>query len=249
MKETASEVNLMQTEELEVGKVFRDGWKIWMDDIVPLTLGGLIATFLGAISLLILAPVLSAGLFKMTLMRNTVGRKPEVSDIFGCFDQFWTISLACLVVWSLDTLGFLLCVVPGLLLTAIWIYFIPVILEQKTGVWESLRIRRYMVSRHGFASYLVIILFLSIIIEISSSIPLLLVAAAPFSAAVITAMYLNTRGLKAKLEDGGTVPPPKAPENKAKPFLTAEITIREITPDAPSDLAKAPQDQKSGSEK
>ena len=203
----------MQTEELEVGKVFRDGWKIWMDDIVPLTLGGLIATLLGAVSLLILAPVLSAGLFKMTLMRSTSGRKPEVSDIFGCFDQFWTISLACLVVWSLDTIGFLLCVVPGLLLTAIWIYFIPIILDKKTGVWESLSISRDMVSKHGFASHLVIIIFLSLILGVASSVPILLVAAAPFSASVITSMYLNTRELKAKMDIGATVPPPDASMN------------------------------------
>ena len=68
---------------LDVGSVFKNGWRRFVDDIGPLLLGTLIAAALTIVSLGILGGPLLAGLYSMVIGRVRDGRRPEVGDVFS----------------------------------------------------------------------------------------------------------------------------------------------------------------------
>lgn len=86
---------------MDINKIFRYSWELFVKDIVPLIVGGLIASILGAITFTILIGPLYGGLFKMVIRRIREGKQPEIGDIFSAMDQFWVLFLTTIVIWIL----------------------------------------------------------------------------------------------------------------------------------------------------
>jgi hypothetical protein len=181
----------MAYKELELGKVMGGGWEIWTRDVVPLVVGGLIAALLGVVTLGILLPVLSAGLYKMVAIRVREDRKPEIGDVFSCFDQFWRITWAFLVVGILVGIGLILCIIPGIWMAVNWVYVMPFIVDKRVSTGEAMSLSKQKVGEWGFASHLVILLILSIVVALVSAVPMAGILATPYFVACIMVMYFT----------------------------------------------------------
>jgi uncharacterized membrane protein len=66
------------------------------------------------------------------------GRAPEVGMMFRGFDQFGDGFLAYIVRAILVGLGFLLLIVPGVILALMWAFTFPVLAETRLGFWEAM---------------------------------------------------------------------------------------------------------------
>ena len=101
---------------------------------------GQFATIIGALASLILAGPLYGGLAVLTL-RLIRGEPASITDIFAGFDsRFVPLMLVMIVTGLLTTVGMLFCVLPGLVLTAVWTFAIPLAADKGTAFWPSLQI-------------------------------------------------------------------------------------------------------------
>ena len=67
------------------------------------------------------------------------GRKPDVGMMFQGFDRFGDAFLAYLVSSILIALGFFCLIVPGIILSIMWIFTYAVLGETNLGFWEAMR--------------------------------------------------------------------------------------------------------------
>ena len=164
---------------MDIGRVLKDSWVIFTKDWGALVVAALIALALSFVTLGILGVALSGGLYLMMLRRVREGRKPEVRDVFACFDRLGAFVLAYLLFLGVGlafvavvSTPFLVLVVPdsgarafGIFLTAlaamgavivalylqtVWVYVVPLMADRRIGVVEALNASHETVSRCGF---------------------------------------------------------------------------------------------------
>ena len=152
---------------MDIGKILRNGWELFIRDIGPLIIGGLIAMVLSVLSLFILAGPLFGGLYLMVVRRVREGRPAEFGDVFACFDRFGTLFLAWWCAGLLILLGLVLLVVPGLLLMTIWVYLLPLIVDEGLGLGEAMSRSKEMVMKGGLGIHFAALLVVGILTAVA----------------------------------------------------------------------------------
>jgi uncharacterized membrane protein len=177
---------------MDIGRVLKDSWVIFTKDWGVLVVSALVTLALSLVSLGILGGPLCAGLYLMVVRRVRQGRKPEVRDVFACFDRIGAFALAYLLFVGVG-LAFaavvgtplLLLVVPdsgarafGVFLTllaafgavivatylgTVWVYWLPLMADRRLGVVDALRASRDLVVRSGFWTTFLVILVVGFI--------------------------------------------------------------------------------------
>ena len=181
---------------MDIGKILKNGWELFIRDIGPLIIGGLVAMILSVLSLFILAGPLFGGLYLMIVRRIREGRPAEFGDVFACFDRFGTLFLAFWGAGLLILLGLALLIVPGVYLIVIWVYLLPLIVDKRIGVGEAMSRSKEMVMKGGFWMHFAALLVVCILTGVASSVTggvgnLLTV---PFTIAFVVAMYFAASG-------------------------------------------------------
>ena len=184
---------------MDIGRVLKDSWAIFVKDWGALIVAALITTVLGVITLGILAVPLSAGLYLMILRRVREGRKAEVGDVFGCFDRFGAFLLAYLLFLGIALVfavivglplvllvihntgarafGFFLfalalfaAVVVGVYLQTVWVYWTILMVDRRRAVVEALTESRTIVTRSGFWMTLLVIIIVGAIVGLANGV-------------------------------------------------------------------------------
>ena len=176
---------------LDVGSVFKHGWRRFVDDIGPLLLGTLIAAALTIVSLGILGGPLLAGLYSMVIGRVRDGRRPEVGDVFSGFDRFWSYLGAALALVVLIGLASLT-IIGGLLLATIWLYVFPLMVDRGMGLGEAMGESLRIVREAGFWEHLALVILFVIIGAVADG-PLVLLST-PFIIAATGVAYFAAQG-------------------------------------------------------
>jgi len=183
---TTAAPDIVAKPRLDIGQVFRQGWRLFVKDIGPLLVATLIAFLLGAVTLGIMAGPLFAGLYGMVVARVRDGRSPEVGNVFSCLDRFWSYLGAALVLTILIGLAWLT-IIGGILLTAIWLYVFPLMVDRGMGLGEAMRVSKDMVMERGFWEHVALVLIYTIVTAIIGW-PFTLVAT-PFAIVAVTVAY------------------------------------------------------------
>jgi hypothetical protein len=145
---------------IDLGRVFREAGRRFLDDVVPLVLATLVALLLSIVTLGVLAGPLYAGLLNMVIRRAREGRQPEVGDVFSCMDRFWSFLGAAVVL--VLTIGLAsITIVGGIVLGAIWLYVFPLMIDRRIGLWEAMRTSKDMVVRAGFWEHVALVILLA----------------------------------------------------------------------------------------
>jgi len=181
---------------LDIGKCFNDGLAVYKVNIVNLILATLIFQLLSLFSLLILAGPLYGGYCIMLL--NAIrkeDKKAEIGDIFKAFNKFWFL----LGLFSLQAVaiffGFLALLIPGLLLTTMWLYTYFFMVDKNTGVMDSLKSSWNMVKGKGFwpnfAMCIIYLLMTGALAQIPAVGWILSILALPLAILALTSAYLQ----------------------------------------------------------
>jgi len=120
--------------------------------------------YLGGCVQFIIGGALGVGIWR-AILGMIDGRPPEVGMMFGGFDRFGDAFLAYLVRTILVALAYLLLIVPGVILSLMWVFTFPVIAETRLGFWEAMHRSAVLTEGHrwrlfclALACFLVILL-------------------------------------------------------------------------------------------
>jgi hypothetical protein len=182
---------------LDLGRALVRAWHFFVKDIGPLIIAGLIAGVLSVISLGILAGPLAAGLYGMVAARISEGRQPEVGDVFGGMDRFWSYFGAALVLAIVVGIAWIT-IIGGVLLTTIWLYVFPLMVERRIGLWEAMGESKDLVVRSGFWEHLALVVILAVIASVANG--LLALLSVPFTVVVVAVAYYMATGRGALIE-------------------------------------------------
>ncbi len=186
----------MEQKQLDISKCFTDALEVYKVNILMLLLSVLIFQVISLFTLLILAGPLFGGycLMAMNAIRRE-DKKIELNDMFKMFTKFWPLVglffLQGLAVFS----GFILLIIPGIILMTMWLYTYFFMVDQDKGVIDSLKASWKLVIDRGFWMNLALAAIYILLSSLSGQIPvigwLVSLLAVPFAILMITSGYLQ----------------------------------------------------------
>jgi len=139
--------------------------------------------------------------FHMILRRVRERRAAQYADLQS-FDQIGAFAVAAVILGVIIGIGYMILIVPGLILTTIWLYALPLIGDRRIAVGQALSESRDMAARPGyfttFVTWLVGFIVVLVIVGVLSIIPdvglVLGLVVAPFGVAYVISMYFQANG-------------------------------------------------------
>jgi len=161
-------------------------------------LGGLLVICMNVATLGVLFGPIFGGYFIGILKFIKEGQKPLFSDIFEGFQRVGYL-FSFILVSIFTILGFVLLVVPGLVLMTWWIYVLLIMVQTDMPVSKAMAESRKKVQAKGFVMHFVFLMGLSIfptfiINAVSVFLPplkLLHLVVMPFQSACLVSLYLE----------------------------------------------------------
>jgi uncharacterized membrane protein len=168
--ETIAADYLRRGASIDIGSALSRGWDLVRDNAGVLigasALGWLITIALGCVPIVgwVLGIVLFGGLY-LVFIRRIRGEAVQVGDIFAGFNiAFANLVLGGLVTWLLTTIGFVLCILPGIYLCVGYVFALPLVIDKKMEFWPAMEVSRQVVQRHWWSMFgLVIVLALLVV--------------------------------------------------------------------------------------
>jgi|SRR5579872_6219394 len=151
---------------LEIGTCIGRSWELLMRHFWILLGATFVAHFIKGVPLVgwLLAGVLKGGLFYLFL-RLIRGQPAEFSDAFRGFNQsFLQLFLAGLVTGLLTSVGFSLCILPGIYLAVAWQFAEVLVIDKNLEFWPAMELSRKVITAHwwlffGLAILCILVMF------------------------------------------------------------------------------------------
>ena len=152
---------------VDIGSAVSRGWALVRDNLWVLAgatvLGWLICIGLAFVPVVgwVVGIVLLGGLDYL-FIRRIRGETVQVGDVFAGFNlAFLHLTIAGLVKWLFTSLGFMLCILPGIYLGVGYVFALPLVIDKKMEFWPAMEVSRLVVHRHWWSTFgLVIVLAL-----------------------------------------------------------------------------------------
>lgn len=169
------------------------GWELVKADMgnyVVLTLAFIV---LNAVVPIILAGPLTAGMHVFT-MKRMAGRRAEFADLFKGFNFFVPALVASLAIMLLTFAGSLLCVIPGLVVAAMYKFTYLFIVDKRMDFWPAMQASHNIVrgDYFGYTMFLVLAVLVNILGFLCCIVGLLVTI--PLTFAAITVAYQELVG-------------------------------------------------------
>ena len=194
-------LKISQTGEINISKWIMNGWDLVMKDFGNFLLLSLIYVVLLTLAFstwiigLILAGPLTAGFFYIIFNRIR-GKEFYMGDIAKGFEVFVAAVLADILISVFVGIGLALLIIPGIIISALYMFAIPLIMEKKMDFWQAMEYSRKLVSKNLFElSIFMLVLYILLFIGVL----LLLVGffvALPIVFAAIAYAYSDLIGLE-----------------------------------------------------
>ncbi len=175
-------------------------WELVKPHWLPLAAIAFIASAIGAVPyvgpcvMLVIGGAIYVGINR-AILGMLAGKQPEIGMMFNGFDRFGQAFLAHLVIAIGVTAGFILFIVPGIILTIMWMFVSLVLAETELDFWESMKVSADLTA--GYRWQLFGLLLACIVVAIAG---LLVCCVGIFVAqpVIMTAMALAYRFLQAQ---------------------------------------------------
>jgi uncharacterized membrane protein len=169
------------------------GWDLVKQDFGTYFLIALVFTILNAMVPVILTGPLMAG-FHIFCMKKMLGRRAEFADLFKGFNFFIPTLVASLLISVFTSLGIALCIIPGLVLAAMYKFTYLFIVDKGMDFWPAMQASHAIVKQDyfGFTMFL-ISMFLVVVLGAICCIVGIFIAI-PVTLAAITVAYREIVG-------------------------------------------------------
>ena len=181
------------TVQVRAGHWISEGWALVQRDLGTYVLLALVLTLLSSAVPLILQGPLIAG-FHIFVMKRMMNRRAEFADMFLGFNFFVPTLIASLLIWLFVSLGTLLCVIPGLVVAAMYKFTYLFIVDKRMDFWPAMQASHAVVKRDyfGFTMFLLLLLLVDLLGLLCCVVGVLV--AIPVTVAAITIAYAEIVG-------------------------------------------------------
>lgn len=139
--------------------IFSRSWNAFKDNVAAFIIATIIVVF-GSIFIVTIAP-LFYGLTYMAV-KGLRGEKVEINDVFEGFNRFVKSWVLLLVSVILIGIGYMLLVLPGLILSILLIYSLPLLVIKDYGAMDAIK-ESIDISKQNFLDSLVLLIIVAII--------------------------------------------------------------------------------------
>ena len=188
---------------VDIGGAVSRGWKLVMDNMAVLIgatlLGWLISLGLAAVPLVGWAVgfVMVGGIDYM-FIRRIRGEEIQVGDLFAGFNiALLQLVLAGLMTGVLTTVGFVLCILPGIYLAVGYVFALPLVIDKKMDFWPAMEVSRQVVHKHWWSMFLFLIVLALIVCAGVLACVVGVIISAPLATAALMFVYEDLFGQKA----------------------------------------------------
>jgi len=173
-------------------------WELVKPHWLPLAAMALIAAVIASVpgAMFIIGGAMYVGINR-AILGMLAGKTPDIGMMFSGFDRFGQAFLAHLVVMIAVSIGFMLCIVPGIILALMWMFVSLVLAETQLDFWESMQASADLTA--GYRWPLFCLMLASIVVALLG---LIVCCVGIFVAqpVIMTAMALAYRFLQTKKE-------------------------------------------------
>jgi uncharacterized membrane protein len=181
----------------QTGRWISAGWDLIKGDWVPFVLMALVFLVVtGCIPLVLNGPLMAG--FHIACIRKLMSGRAEVGDLFKAFNRFGATLLAFLVISVFTFLASLLCLIPGLIVGAMYQFTYLFIVDKKIDFWPAMQASHELVKKDyfGFTLFLLALILINIGGALLCFVGLLITL--PLSHAAITVAYRDLAGFENK---------------------------------------------------
>lgn len=178
----------------QTGKWIGEGWDLVKPDMFIWALSALIVLVISGTVPLILQGALIAGMHIM-FIKKLSGRTPEIGDLFKGFNLFVPTLVATLLISVFAFIGFMLCIVPGIVVYAVYIFAYLFIVDRKMDFWPAMEASHAIVKQDylGFSLFVLALGLLQVVGVLACFVGMLVTF--PIMVGAITAAYRDLAGL------------------------------------------------------
>ncbi|MBZ5727182.1 MAG: hypothetical protein LAP87_19560 [Acidobacteriia bacterium] len=143
--------------EARTGRWIGAGWQMVKADIGMYFVLALVMSLVSSMVPVILHGPLLAG-FHIFCMKKILGRRAEFADLFTGFNFFVPTLVASLLISLFVSIGFILCIIPGLVLTAMYMFTYLFIVDKRMDFWPAMQASHAVVKNDyfGFTMYVLV---------------------------------------------------------------------------------------------
>ncbi len=178
---------------MDLKKHLERGWNATLRFIGPILLLTLVQIVVSVCSLLILAPVTSAGYMQSLLRALREGRTPEVKDLFSEMSLFLPLFVFGFLIFIAVSIGILLFVLPGIgvivLTLFACLYLLPLMTDRRLGLVDALKCSWDMATQEPMGDHVIIVVVYVGILSIGGSLPFVILVAQPLATFILLSVY------------------------------------------------------------
>jgi uncharacterized membrane protein len=138
------------------GHWISEGWQIVKGNIgVFMGMTVLFAIITSCVPLILQGPLMAG--FHLAFMRKLVRGTVDIGDLFKGFNFFVPALIASLAIHVITFVGFLFCIIPGLVLAAMYMFTFLFIIDKRMDFWEAMKASHEIVRNDyvGFTLFLI----------------------------------------------------------------------------------------------
>jgi uncharacterized membrane protein len=144
--------------QVQAGRWIGEAWALVTADLANYILLALVFCVLSTAVPVILQGPLIAG-FHIFTMKKLMGRRAEVADLFTGFNYFVPTLVASVLIGLFVFCGTLLCIIPGLVVAAMYKFTYLFIVDKRMDFWQAMQASHAVVKRDyvGFTLFLLLL--------------------------------------------------------------------------------------------
>ena len=180
--------------QAQAGKWVGDGWRIVKADMGMYALITLVFIVLSGCVPFILQGPLTVG-FYIYIMKRMLNRNADFSDLFKGFNFFIPGLVASIVIALFTSIGVVLCIIPGLVVAAMYKFTYLFIVDKRMDFWPAMQASHAVVKNDyfGFTMFLLLMALVDILGALCCIVGLLI--SIPVTFAAIAAAYRDIVGI------------------------------------------------------
>ena len=154
-KSIENEITVKTNAQVNMGNWISRGWDMTFSDIGPIILISFIYLVVIAVAsstligeFVVIGP-LNVGFFFL-FFKKIRGQKIDIGDIGRGFSFFVAAVLSQIIISVFVSIGFIFCIIPGIVVSALYIFAPALIVEKKLDFWQAMEASRKIVSHYLF---------------------------------------------------------------------------------------------------
>jgi len=183
------------TVRLQTGAWIDAGWQLVKADLGNFILVALVFSLInGMVPLIVQGPMMAG--FHIYCMKKMLNRPAEFADLFKGFNLFVPTLVAFLLITLFTTLGTIACIIPGLVIAAMYKFTYLFILDKRMDFWPAMQASHAVVKNDyvGFTLFLVVLGLINLLGVLCCIVGVFVTI--PLSIAAITAAYRDIVGFE-----------------------------------------------------